>query len=231
MRIIATLSMILILSACAGGGTEPAPQPPAPTITDTPTRTVDELLDSFATAAAPTIINPTSLFVATDGTVDPNLALTDLPTPTPRVTTLFELPVGAPGTLIASETQDPDGPQVFERVTLVISGGIKINGQTPPPTTIEITRDGRIVKNNSSQGMVDQATIDHINMLMNEMNFYGAQGNYVGSFGADDEVYYYQITIVSTGARERTINAHEGFMPVELQRLIGRVQVEGAKLQ
>lgn len=225
---VLTLAAVFALAACTGG--EPAPTSPAPpAVTETATRTVDEILDLFETSAAPTEVVLTSLFVATDGTLDPNLALTDLPTPTPFETPFGALPFAQPGTLVASETEDPAGVPSFTRITLVTSGGPRINDQPPATTTVEILGDGRITRN-TSQGTVSQETIDALNALIAEMNFFGAQGTYVGSFGVEDEVFYYQITIASADGRERTINAHEGLMPVELQRIIGRVQVEGLRL-
>jgi hypothetical protein len=225
---IVVLALVASLAACTGG--DPAPTSPAPpAVSETATRTVDEILDSFETAAAPTIVNPTSLFVATDGTLDPNLELTDLPTPTVFLTPEGALPFAQPGTLIASETEDPDGTPTFVRISLIVNGGPRVNDQPPAPAVFEVFSDGRITRG-SAQGTVGQDAIDTLNALIAEMNFFGAQGSYVGSFGADDDVYYYQLTIAATDGRERTINAHEGLMPVELQRIIGRVQIEGARL-
>jgi hypothetical protein len=141
-----------------------------------------------------------------------------------------ELPLGDPRTLIASETEDPEGPALFEQITLVVSGGPLLNGQRPPDSRIEITRDGRITRD-AKQGTIDQASIDRLNALINTMNFFGAQGNYVGNFGADDPTFYYSITVSASGARERTLNAHEGLMPVELKNLIGEVLILSARAQ
>ncbi len=227
--IVIVVVFALTLGACAPAS-EISVTTPADAIGQPATQSVDEILQSFEEAVRPTDIPSTSLFTAFETPLDPDVTVLPIPTALIRTPAPGELPIGDPRTLIASETEDPDGPALFEQITLIVSGGPLINGQRPPDSRIEITRDGRITRD-TKQGTIDQASIDRLNALINAMNFFGAQGNYVGNFGADDTAFYYSITVKATGARERTLNAHEGLMPVELKNLIGEVLVLSARAQ
>lgn len=228
-RILWVLVVLVGLSACGGGEAAPSgdPQPDvSDAISATPTESIDDLLQAFEEAAAQGDPELESIFGFLDDDLEVEFAITELPIPTPRATTPGELPIPQPGTLVASQTQDPDVPRNFDRLTLVRSGGPLINnGQPEPPLIIEISRDGSVARG-ERRGRVQLDTIDTLNALINEMNFYGAQGTFLGTFTAEDEVYLYQIT-VSTAVMERTINAHEPLLPPELRRLIARIQLAG----
>lgn len=228
--IVIAFILVLNLSACASAP-ETSFATPADTVGQAPTQSVDEILESFDAAVRPTdAIAVTSLFAALDTPLDPDVTVLPIPTAFVRTPAPGELPLGDPRTLVASETEDPEGPALLEQITLIVSGGPQINGQRPPDSRIEIFNDGRITRD-GKQGTIDLASIDHLNALINTMNFFGAQGNAVGNFGADDPVFYYSITVIASGGRERTLNAHEGLMPVELKNLIGEVLILSARAQ
>lgn len=227
--LVIALLLLLTLSACSSAPETSAATPSDPNA-QAATQSVDEILQSFDEAVRPTEAPATSLFTALETPLDPDVTVLPVPTGIIRTPAPGELPIGDPRTLVASETEDPAGPAVFEQITLTISGGPRINDQRPPDSRIEVMRDGRITRD-GKQGTLDQASLDRLNSLINTMNFFGAQANFVGNFGADDPVFYYSLTVRASDGRERTINAHEGLMPVEFKNIIGEVLVLSARAQ
>lgn len=233
-RIFAIALLILLsLSACASSTPDTSTTPDGIPVDATATQSVDEILEEFEQVLQPTAaegVEVTSVFPTLEIVLDPDVTVLPFPTAYVRTPDPLELPLNDPRTLTASETQDPNGFQTFERITLEVSGGPLIGDQPAPPSRIEITNDGRITRD-SRQGTIDQGSLDTLNMMINTMNFFGAQGNFVGNFGAEDTVFYYSITVRATSGAERIINAHEGMMPVEMQSLIGQVLVLSARAQ
>lgn len=127
------------------------------------------------------------------------------------------LPVVPPGTLIASETQDPEiEAGRFEYIFFEQTGGP--NDQT---ITIEIFDNGSMNYNDLS-GAVDAATIELLNQRLDEINFFGLQATYMGPPGGD-EIYQYRL-LVRQGGIEKMINAQDGYIPREVVALLSLVR-------
>lgn len=183
---------------------------------------IDELFDPEEDFNEPT---SSFLFLSED---EPQADITPQPSPTIRPTVPGELPVPGLGTLVASETEDPDGLSGFENIILIRTGGPLATEEDPQRLVIRISNTGSISQGDVN-GQISQQAIDTIGLLIEEMNFFGAQGTFLSIVGEDPTVFTYQISVERDGQR-RTINAHEGHMPPELQRIVARIIEEGQRL-
>lgn len=130
------------------------------------------------------------------------------------------LPIPLPGTLVASSTEDPDAGLVFDKVTLVVTGGASnVNN------VIEVFQNGRVVRN----GVTTNVSIEEIialDTMLDEINFFGLQAAFLGP-APDPNSYRYSLTVLR-GLSERLVNAQDGFMPVEFQTLLAKIIALGA---
>jgi phosphatidylethanolamine-binding protein (PEBP) family uncharacterized protein len=178
----------------------------------------------------PTLVNeantPAETAVIADAAT-PEPDTSPQPIPTIRPTFEGELVPGDPQTLVASRTEDPDANVPFSTIRVERTGG-PFTGETPEPLVVEISGDGKITRN-GTEGRVEQATLDTLNALIREMNFFGASGDYLGVVPLDGtENYFYTITVVR-GDLTRSIQAQDGSMPQELTNIIARVLQEGSR--
>lgn len=169
--------------------------------------------------------------VASDG--EGAAAVDTSPEPTPQaivvVTRNFDdeptaegaLPIPIPGTLVASETEDPDAGLIFDRIYLVRTG---IESGEAIRDEIELLQDGQFTRNGRS-GIADTNTIARIDEWIDTVNFYGMQGAMLGPSSETDD-YRYSLTIERNGL-ERTINSQDGFMPIAYMNLLGEILLVG----
>lgn len=134
--------------------------------------------------------------------------------PTPR----FEggLPVAPPGTLVASETESPLAGEVFDTVTFRQEGG-----PNNAELTIEISSDGRVVRNDVTT-TIPESEVAALNERLAEIKFFGMQGTFLGAVPKEQD-YRYQMRVVM-GGQQRTINAQASYMPNELKSLFAYVR-------
>lgn len=154
-----------------------------------------------------------ALLLAACGSATP----TPTPTPTPPPATLpvaatdelsvlsmtIEVPI--PGTLTYDRSNIPAID--FDTVTFSRTGGIV--GQT---LTIEIHRDGRLVRNGETSS-VSEEIVAAVNDRLNAIHFYGIRGVFTGPISPD--AYSYYLTVDSP-LGSRTISAQDGMTPPEL---------------
>jgi hypothetical protein len=164
-----------------------------------------------------------------DATSDPNASagdsgdvIAEILTPQPEIQPqgvpgddegALEVPL--PGTLVASATEDPDAGLIFDQITFTMSGGANDTS-----FTVELLQNGTVTRD----GVVSQVGTDvvyEIDAMLDELNFFGLQGSYLGP-PADEDVYQYRIEVVRGGA-SRLINAQDGYLPTELKALFARL--------
>lgn len=130
------------------------------------------------------------------------------------------MPVPLPGTLVASETEDPLGPLVFDYLRLDQAGG-------PDPTqtlTIEIYGDGRILRN-GIEATLGQEQVAQVDERLDAINFFGLQNMFVGPPGRGDEYTY--TLFVRQQDRQRRINAQDGYIPLEVRQTLALIVLMG----
>src|SRR5262245_50070075 len=85
------------------------------------------------------------------------------------------LPVGGVGTLVASETEDPNAGMPFESIQLVRTGG----EEGTPMVTININGDGSYTRD-ATAGVLAPERVQSIIDLIDSVNFFGMQGTLIG---------------------------------------------------
>lgn len=205
MRYALSFILIVLLAACGGGGNGDS--------------------DNADATSAP---SGEETVAVEDGTLSFEELAEDVlgDEPTPQIfptVTLAEgaLPIPLPGTLVASETEEPDLRGVgFDRIVFRQSGGtagidvqFEINGQDR-----SVTRDGNTMA-------ISQEAVDQINQAIDSLNFLGLQGTFLGP-GGNEEAYFYRIT-VEKGDAARTIASQDGFMPQEYIQFLGLLRTIG----
>jgi len=192
MRLVTLLFIFtsLLLAACGGG----QPQP------ENNNNNVD------ATAPAEVVAEGTESVEPTD---DPNIVVVTLPSGTDD----FALEVAAPGTLVVSETEDPNVSAVFDQIIFTRSRG----PEGAQRIQLELFQDGRFVLN-GVQGQVPIETVLSIDLKIDEVNFFGLQGNMLGPPDEGDE-YQYALTVIR-GIDELSVVSMDGMMPTEYQQLL-----------
>lgn len=126
------------------------------------------------------------------------------------------LPAPLVGTLVASVTEDPQAGRIFDYIYMTQTGGSE-NVQI----VVEIYGDGR-AKYNDKEGRISQDAINQIVVLMDELNYFGLVGTFIGPAPRPNE-YTYQIYI-QRGGIDRLINAQDGYIPVEFTGLLSLVR-------
>lgn len=219
--------LILLLAAC---GAEPAPvttpeaeatQPEAATSeavvpTQAPQPTSEPPQPQGAEALA---TNPPSILDITPVAI----------VVTQRPTIPGELPFEGVGTLVTSPTEDPDAGLPFNWISLYRRGGPPNPDGSQRELFVRIFADGRIVRGNT-EGRVVPGLVDLLNLYIREMNFFGAQGTFIGPLGDDDITTFLYTVTVSRGDLEVGLNGMEGFMPPEFERIITTILLEAQKL-
>jgi hypothetical protein len=171
--------------------------------------------------------NPTPETVVQPGTPDPNASIIQSIESNPNAqpatvqgTGEGELPVAPPGTLVSSATEDPGAAQVFDQIVATQSGGA-----TNMNRFVQVFKDGTVVRDDT-RTTVSQEQITAVDTMLDEINFFGLQGAFLGP-ASDPNSYRYTLTVIR-GETERMIQAQDGFMPAELERLLATVLGLGA---
>lgn len=119
------------------------------------------------------------------------------------------------GTLEASATEDPNIDLTFSQIDLYVYGG----GEAANPITLSLLEDGSFTRNDTS-GTITPERVTAIDDLLDEINFFGLQVNYIG-FAASTNLKYR--LIVRRGTQERTIDSEDGYMPTQYTILLGEL--------
>ncbi|GAB1420161.1 hypothetical protein MASR2M15_02440 [Anaerolineales bacterium] len=168
------------------------------------------------TNETPTVDNSGNDQNTTDnsGTVESNIVVV---TRAATVETLEPgaLPILPAGTLVASETEDPNADTPFTYIMFERWGG---PGDVPE-VTIRINRDGSATFNDVAT-FIPLGVIDEIQRSLLEINFFGLQGNMMGTPGTGEE-FYYRLTVNREG-QERAITSQDGYMPNEYKALLAQ---------
>lgn len=137
---------------------------------------------------------------------------------TRRATQPGELPVPGVGTLVASETEDPNADLIFDTITLVRTP----TGEDPQeePFTLVINRDGNYTRD-GVDGVISQATVTEIDNMLDALNFFGLQATFMGP-STEMATYVYRLTVVR-GEEQRTITSMDGYMPQPYQSLVATI--------
>lgn len=239
MRITAILilALALVLAGCGNGDETEVPTEPPFVLTTVPTETA--MVADGAVVQDPTEIPPETSTPLSDleMTAQAGAAMIDAqtfeaeldevltpatPIPPLATATLADenaLPIPLPGTLVASETEDPEPPGLFDYISMEQEGG-----RGGSVILIEIYGDGTVIANGIT-GQIGPAEILEIDNAINTVNFFGMQGALLGPPGrADGYIYRLAITRNQT---TRAINAQEGYMPGEFINLLGLVRQAG----
>ncbi|MFW5709376.1 MAG: hypothetical protein ACOCX5_04055 [Chloroflexota bacterium] len=225
-----TLIMLVVLAAC--GGDDDGNDDVDVVL---PTRVTGPTVDPTAIEAPVSPLPPDSIGPGdaddqadTDGTdltfedleaqIEPPVQQAGvLPTQTPA--SEGALPVVPPGTLVVSETEDPDPQAPLEYVYFTQEGGL-----AGTVFEMELFPDGRVVVN-GIEGTVDQATIAQLDQSLREINFFGLQPTFLGPPGTAD-TYRYRL-LIRRGEQEKMINAQDGFTPTAVLELLAQVRSIG----
>lgn len=205
------LILVLLLAACGGGKDEP---------TEVPT----ELSNLF--------VRPTQVLSETEiaqgltpeeeaSFGEELLSIIEPQQPLPPATATLvgegALPIPGPGTLVASETEDPGIPPGFDLITLEQTGGLN-----NVSLDIEIMSDLTVMINGQGPFAISQETVDQLGVMVDDLNFFGLQGTFLGP-SASEETYRYRVS-VSSGDIARAINAQDGFIPEQFARFLSTIQ-------
>jgi hypothetical protein len=148
------------------------------------------------------------------GTTEPQIRPTQPPPPSGGA-----LAIAPPGTLVASETEEPEPGGMFEFIYFQQTGG-----PANEEIIFQIFPDGRIVSQDRTV-TVGQNVIEGLNDKITELNFFGMQGNLMGPPGRDDE-YRYRIAVGRNGT-ERAISAQDRYMPPEFISFLSMIRNAG----
>lgn len=119
------------------------------------------------------------------------------------------------GTLEASSTEDPNIDMIFSEINLYVYGG----EEGTQPLSLTLLENGTYTRNEFS-GTVSPQRVTEIDTLLDELNFFGLQANFIG-FGASN-VTKYRLRVVR-GTQERMIDSEEGYMPTQYNILLGEL--------
>jgi hypothetical protein len=244
LALMLSILFVLLLAACSGGEA-PQVSDPATDVSETGSESatlaavdVTAVAETENTEASEEIAAtvdpnaspiPTSIFATFDSPEERTALAMPVVFPTAEPTAEGELPVPAPGTLVASSTEDPNADQPFTLIRLIRTGGPEINGE-PQQLIIEVEGDGTI-RRNELEGQLTQGTVDQLNLLIREMNFFGVQGIFMGVLAPEDTTTYVYQLYVQRGLEERSVSAMEGIIPAELQRLMGDLVLQADLLR
>ncbi|MFQ3648576.1 MAG: hypothetical protein SNJ54_16580 [Anaerolineae bacterium] len=194
MRGTLILLLILTLAACGGNNADTPPQAALPDAPSDPA--TDASGGPAAEATAPAFV------IVTRAPVDED----------PEI--LATLP-GPDELSVASATEDPDVDLVFDQIELFVYGG------EPGTERIEliVRQDGSFVRN-GVVGRISQARVMEIDRLIDALNFFGLNANFISL--AETRNRKYQLRI-DRGTRSRTIQSEDGFMPVEYRMLLAEI--------
>lgn len=210
--------LILILAACGSDDNQQPEQPANPT-------------QAPADAVQPPQDAPPEGTADPDVNVETTLSFEELvqdvlgEPPTPQIfptVTLSEgaLPVPLPGTLVASETEEAQpNPGPFDRITFLQTGGTN-----DIIISFEITSDG-IVERDGQTASVSPDVIQRLDQMIDDLNFMGLQGTFMGP-APNDDVYQYRIAVID-GDSSRAVWSQDGFMPDQYREFLGLIRTVG----
>jgi hypothetical protein len=132
------------------------------------------------------------------------------------------LAVPGAGTLVASETEDPNADILFTQIQLVRTRG----GDAPERSEIVLNGDGSFTFNGQA-GRITPERVQAIQTAINTVNFFGMQATLLNP-AATVEEYTYSLTITRAGIT-RAIASNDGFMPNEYVALLALVLEAGLR--
>jgi len=135
-----------------------------------------------------------------------------------------QLPVPLPGTLVASATEDPDIGLVFDHIEFT-----QTRLSDDSTLTIEIFQDGRVVRDGETL-TISEDEIFQIDIIIDELNFFGMQGNFLGPSADSGGQYRYRVRVERAGVA-RAVTAQDGFMPQELKDFLVAIVQAGVPSQ
>ena len=213
-----SLISVFMLTACGGGGDDtPAPEGATPEAQNQSPR--EGFSGDDVDAETP---NADATYYNELGTIIPPDQVTPY---APQALTsgglngFYAPPVGVLG---AASTEEPIPGETrasgFDYLFYEQSGGI--NDET---IRIEVYSDGRVTLDGEPVAPARSSEIDAIASLMDEIDFYGMQGTFLGP-AANDDTYYYRLGASHENGLGRLIQARDGFMPPEIIRLFALVR-------
>jgi len=205
VRLIFALLFALLLAACGGAPSDDTQPEEAAATAD-----VDDSISPILEERA----EPDDNITSTPDPRDPNPMGVDIVPLTPtREDAVGALPVARPGELVASETEDPNAALVFDTLRVTRTGG-PVEGDN---IELNIRQDGTFTRN-GAPGLLPPEQITEIDGWLDEINFFGLQGTFMGA-GAPNDAYFYTISVVR-GPFSRSITAVDRFLPDELRQLL-----------
>ncbi len=215
-RLMLGMMLMAVLAAC-GGGSEDDTQLPTRAAVDAATPLPAATVPPEEPVGAPDSETDITLEELEEQFLPPGVLQQPRPSPTPVAE--GALPVLPPGTLVVSETEDPLAPLLFDYLRFEQRGGPQ-----NLEIILEIYQDGRVVLN-GADGFIASAEVEAIDQLLDDLNFFGLQGNYSGPPRSEDE-YRYSL-FVDVSGRERMIGFREGYIPRQVQRVLSRIRTIG----
>ncbi|MCB9456651.1 MAG: hypothetical protein H6671_11750 [Anaerolineaceae bacterium] len=201
---ILLFSVILLLAAC-GGGTETPALPTVDTSVSNPTA------EPVGQVAQPTPIPPPGE-QPTDAPPEPSLE----PTAQRMV---VEIPATVPvaGTVVMSETEDPDIGLTFTKIIYYQTGGT--GGGTP--VSIEVHSDGTAVRDGVSFTITPDQIVS-LDLLIDQVNFFGISGVFT-SPGSSQEIMRYRVSVERSDGSSVAIAMEEGLVPDVMLPLLSAI--------
>jgi len=124
-----------------------------------------------------------------------------------------DLEIPLPGTLVASETEDPNADVPFTRLEVTrVHLGVT--------DTLIIKGDGTFTYNGEA-GVLSPQQIFNLNQAIKEINFYGLQGTMMSTV-PQQNVHEYAVT-VERGEESRTLVSQDKFMPATYTEFVSRI--------
>lgn len=123
------------------------------------------------------------------------------------------VPIPIPGTLAASETEDPNADVPFTSIQVV-------RAHLGVVDRLIIQGDGTFTYNDVP-GVLSPQQIASLNQAIKAINFYGLQGT-MQSTVPQNNVYEYAVTIVR-GDDSRTLVSHDIYMPREYTEFVAKL--------
>lgn len=146
--------------------------------------------------------------VQAEATQDPTAPAFVIVTPEPTVQTEGALEIPGVGTLIASETEDPNMGVPFDTIYVLRTSG----EEAAIDLELELRSDGSYTRNGVA-GLISPEEVGRINALLDELNFFGLQASMLGP-SAENVANRYTVTVFRAG-QSRSVNSEDEFMPNE----------------
>lgn len=213
-----SLMSIILLTACGGGGDDtPAPDNATPDAQNQQPPAEEVFSGDQESVETPQVA---STYYNELGTIIPQDQVTPFVPQAPQTGGIDGFSAPPVGVLGAASTPDPNQPRVsgFDYLFYEQSGGI--NAET---LRVEVYSDGRVILNGSPTTNANPSDISAIAALMDQIDFFGMQGTFLGP-AATDDTYYYRMGASQSDGTSRLIQARDGYMPPEIIRLFALIR-------